>query len=117
MACYSIPLPPPELQHHLKKETYDKAQAYGRDKLTFNVRQTVFNFVLGFVLIKARLFAHAWDWTASLMDTVGLEQNRVVCSPTGRADSDHPLAPLDHGHVARQRPPQPLLDVLLHLRH
>jgi STE24 endopeptidase len=78
MRCYSIPLPPPELQHHLKKETYDKAQAYGKDKLTFNVRQTVFNFVLGFVFIKARLFTRAWDWTAGIMDAVGLDQSRVV---------------------------------------
>ncbi|BEI80436.1 hypothetical protein CcaverHIS002_0109650 [Cutaneotrichosporon cavernicola] len=78
MKCYSIPLPPPELQHHLKKETYDKAQAYGKDKLTFNVRQTMFNFVLGVVVIKTRLLPHAWDWTASFMDLVGLDQSRVI---------------------------------------
>lgn len=44
----------------------------------------MFNFVLGFAMIKLRVFAHAWDATAGLMDKVGLDQSRVVSHPSSR---------------------------------
>lgn len=81
MSMYSIPTPPPELRHHLNNETFTKAQLYGRDKMTFNIRQMMFNYALSFCMIKFGVFKFAWDATARLMDSLGLAQDRVVRSP------------------------------------
>lgn len=78
MSMYSIPTPPPELRHHLNQETFTKAQLYGRDKMTFNIRQMMFNYALSFCMIKFGVFKFAWDATARAMDTLGLAQDRVV---------------------------------------
>lgn len=76
--CYKLPNPPPELRNHLKKDTYDKAQAYGKDKIHYQFANTIFSWAQNLLLIKLGVYPWAWDVSARAMAAVGLAQDRVV---------------------------------------
>lgn len=88
---FNIPFPPPELKDHLKKDTFKKAQAYGRDKLNYSIAHTIYSFALGLSFVYFGVFASTWDSVAQFMARVGIAPSRTV-SEGGEEDAD------DHHH-------------------
>jgi STE24 endopeptidase len=72
--------PPPELKAHLTQKTFDKAQAYSRDKLMYSSFKTVYNWCVQYAFIRLEVHKWAWDLTASWMEALGWAQSYVVSS-------------------------------------
>ncbi|WOO77532.1 putative CAAX prenyl protease 1 [Vanrija pseudolonga] len=75
---FSIPFPPPELKDHLKKDTFKKAQSYGRDKLNYSIAHTVYSFAVGLAFVYFGVFASTWDSVARFMARVGIASSRTI---------------------------------------
>ncbi|ORX33273.1 metalloendopeptidase [Kockovaella imperatae] len=75
---YDKPKPPPELASHISDDKFRKAQAYGRDKTRYSLFKAVFNQILGWAIIRSRLYAKLWYVTGGWMDTLGLAPSRTI---------------------------------------
>lgn len=80
---YDIQHPPHELKDHLKPETFKKAQAYGKDKLTFSIGRTIFDWIVATTMISWGVYPWLWEKTGNLMERFGYGQDYVVSSLHG----------------------------------
>ncbi|KAK1926625.1 putative CAAX prenyl protease 1 (A-factor converting enzyme) [Papiliotrema laurentii] len=78
LGCYKRPAPPPELASHMNKETFDKAQRYGRDKTRFQLLKIVINQLVTWAILRRGVYASLWTSTGDLMSTLGLAQDRTI---------------------------------------
>ncbi|KAK8846643.1 hypothetical protein IAR55_005730 [Kwoniella newhampshirensis] len=76
--CYDRPAPPPALKDHLPTETFSKAQIYSRDKTSYALAKLVFDFLLGYGLIKTGAFSTLWDFAGELLNGLGLGNEWVI---------------------------------------
>lgn len=75
---YEIQLPPFELKDHLKPETFKKAQAYGKDKLTFAAGKTIFDWLVATGMINWGVYPWSWNATGNLLARFGFGPEYVV---------------------------------------
>ncbi|KAL7420518.1 zinc metalloprotease [Cryptotrichosporon argae] len=75
---YDIPAPPAELDGHLSPETFTKAQAYGRNKMSYALLKTVYGQMVNYLLIRQLAYARLWAATAGLMRRCGLGEEWVT---------------------------------------
>jgi STE24 endopeptidase len=62
----------------MNKETFDKAQRYGRDKTRFQLLKIVINQLVTWAILRRGVYASLWTSTGDLMSTLGLAQDRTV---------------------------------------
>jgi STE24 endopeptidase len=62
----------------LSKETFDKAQKYGRDKTRYALIKCGFDQLLSWVLIRQGIYSRLWAWSGLAMAKLGLDSNRTV---------------------------------------
>ncbi|ORY23813.1 peptidase family M48-domain-containing protein [Naematelia encephala] len=75
---YDIKVIPTELVEHLPRETFDKSQAYGRDKTRYSLIKKVFDQILSVLLIQFGLFTKMWDWSGVCITKLGLSDDRII---------------------------------------
>ena len=77
LACYEIPQPPATLSQHLSKETFDKAQSYGRDKTRYAVVQTIYTQFVNYAMIRLGAYHKLWEATGGLLEHFGFANGNV----------------------------------------
>ncbi|KAL5480481.1 STE24 [Sanghuangporus weigelae] len=68
---YSKTEPPPELAAHVDKATFEKSQAYGRDKARFGIVSGFIHQILDTLMIQYGAYAYAWDLAGSTIARFG----------------------------------------------
>jgi STE24 endopeptidase len=58
---------PKALREHVTQETFDKAQAYGRDKAKFGFVETVFNLAQNTLSIVYDFLPWLWNFSGDIM--------------------------------------------------
>lgn len=72
---------PSDLVDYVSTETFDKSVAYGRDKFTFKMFESLFMFVEGVAFLLLGYLPYAWDFAASLVSTYKLPYFATPYSP------------------------------------
>jgi len=63
---YSKQEVPPALKKHLEKETFEKSQAYGRDKARFSFLSSLYHQIITSISIHYDVYAWAWATAANI---------------------------------------------------
>lgn len=63
---------PKELVKHIPNETFQKSNAYGKDKFLFKIIESTFTFLQGVALIVLGYLPYVWDISASLAGKMGV---------------------------------------------
>jgi STE24 endopeptidase len=57
---------PKELSSHVSDETFNKSVAYGKDKFSFKIKESVFSFFQGLLFLAAGYLPYLWDYATYL---------------------------------------------------
>lgn len=74
---YSRPAPPATLAAHVDLETYNKSQAYGRDKMRFGFVSGLFSQIMTYAIVKYDLYAVVWAKAGEVLQPWGYAGREV----------------------------------------
>lgn len=75
--CYSYPSPPLSLVKHVDHQTFQKSQAYGRDKANFAFVTGAWGLLNSLVIIRYDVMAIVWTWSGILLQRAGLRVTEI----------------------------------------
>ncbi|PKI83545.1 hypothetical protein MVES_002387 [Malassezia vespertilionis] len=77
---YAKPTPPKALVPYVSMETFQKSQAYGRDKARFSIISDACSHLFNLFMVSCDIYAWAWVWSGALLALFGAPQNELTQS-------------------------------------
>lgn len=75
---YTKPSPPALLASHIPADTYQKSQAYGRDRSRFGIFRQLVDQLSSWGMIVGGVYLWGWDKAGSTLAKLGIDPTRVV---------------------------------------
>lgn len=69
---YSKRAPPAALKEHIPQDTFDKAQAYSRDKARFSLGRMLYDQAVSWTTVYAGAFRNCWGLSGRILKWAGL---------------------------------------------
>ncbi|KAI5453819.1 zinc metalloprotease [Naganishia albida] len=78
LPMYTKPSPPALLASHIPADTYQKSQAYGRDRSRFGIFRQLVDQLSSWGMIVGGVYLWGWDKAGSTLAKLGVDPTRVI---------------------------------------